>query len=201
MGLEIKTTALQGSIEAQGKLHLDSKQLQFSGKSFKWSVDLGPRVRAKSVGNQLIVSEGRSEIRFEIRKGVDRWVDKILHPPSRITKLGVKPDAKCWLSKGFDRAFRDELKSSGATTTRKIEHCMLAFLKVTDRKDLSQVVEHFECLPGDVNIWVVWPKGSEAIGQGDVMAIAKQRGFGPSKTAAFDEQHSSMRFAKRKPAK
>ena len=197
MGLEITTVAVKGAKKFKGKLHLDSKELKFSSKEFKWSMPLGDGINAVAEKTKLIVSKGRDKVTFEIGEKPERWVNKILNPPSRLDKLGVKASMKCWLSTGFNPEFKTELKGREAKVTRQIDKCDLAFFLVDDRKNLGSLLECCDALPDAVNIWVVYPKGSDAITQGDVMETLKKAGFGPSKTAAFNERLSSMRYKRR----
>lgn len=197
MGLEANTIARQGSKRYEGKLHLDSKTLTFKGPEFRLSIELSS-VSANAKQGLLQIDTGREKVSFEIGEKASHWVEKILNPPTRVKKLGVKPGQKFWLSKGFSKAFSDELESAGAKRTRQIENCELAFWLVTDREQLPELAGLTDQLPAGVNLWIVWTKGSKKIGQTDVMQQAKSTGFGPSKTAAFDDLHSSMRFAQKK---
>ena len=195
MGLEAKVVARQGQNVVEGRLFLDSRALSFRSKELKWSVDLGPKVQADVARGQLTVREGRKKIIFEIGEKAQRWADKILNPPSRMTKLGVKAEQKCWLSKGFNKEFRDELKQQGASITRQPDACDLAFCFIADRTRLDQLEEVVNQLSVGTNVWVVWPKGVTGISRSEVMEEARSLGMGPSKTASFDDEHSSMRYA------
>ena len=197
MGLEAKTTAIVGRKRFAGELHLDSKSLTFKSSDFKWVAELGKSIAANATKDRLIVEQDGKQTSFEVGPSAQKWVDKILNPPNRITKLGVKPDDKLWVSAGFQKSFKDELKRRGATIKRSIKHCDLAFWKVTHRDQLFEFKDLADELPDGINIWIIWTKGCKSIGQTDVMTRAKALGFGPSKTAAFDEDHSSMRFAQK----
>lgn len=198
MGLELKTIALNGSEQYAGKLHLDSQSLTFSSKEFKWSIALASRPSVKQSGTKLVIASGAETVSFEVGDEGPRWAHKILNPPNRMDKLGVKPNMRCWVSRGFSRVFLSEIRGAQANITKHLDRSELAFLKVTNRDELSPLLAACETLPQHVNLWVVWPKGSDAVHQGDVMSLTRDLGFGPSKTAAFDETHSSMRFARKR---
>ena len=198
MGLEASTIAGKGRKRFTGKLHLDSKFLTFKGPDFQWAVALTPALSAESKQDLLVIQNGSDRITFEIGANAAKWVEKILNPPNRITKLGIKPEQKFWLSRGFQKSFADELRRHGAKATRQIENCEIAFWLVSRLEQLSEFDDIADRLPEGVNLWVVWKKGSATVGQTAVMERAKSLGFGPSKTAAFDDQHSSMRFAKKR---
>ncbi len=198
MGLETKTFAIVGRNRYPGKLHLDSNSLTFTGRDYRWAADLGKSTTARANEDLLIIQKDGKSVAFEIGPAADRWVQKVLNPPDRLTKLGVKSGQKLWLSKGFSRSFIAELRQHGASIVRQIEKGELAFWKVTNRQELDEFRPLAARLPEGVNLWIVWTKGTPAISQKDVMSLARELGFGPGKTAAFDGEHSSMRFARKK---
>lgn len=197
MGLELKTVARQGSVEALGKLYLDSKQLRFTSKELKFCVELGPSLKVSTEGTLLVISQTRSKISFELGSALNQWVKKIRNPPSRIDKLGVKPGMRCWLGGRFEAAFQAELKAAGATMTKQIPKCSIAFRHIAHRDQLDQLIECCEALPAKTNLWVVWPKGNSDVTQAEVLSTVQRSGFGPSKTASFSQDLSSMRFARK----
>ena len=200
MGLELKTTVKTGGNTYEGMLHLDSKELTFRSKDFRYVGEIA-KLKAKTNGDELVVTSERPQLRFAIGAKVSRWLDKIENPPSRLTKLGVKDGFRCWVSTGFTKAFAQELRDGGSSVCRDISACDLAFWKVTNREQLEEFALIAEQLPSSINLWIVWPKGVSEVGQTDVMNAAKSYGYGPSKTAAFDDAHSSMRFKAAKKSK
>jgi hypothetical protein len=197
MGLEAKADARKDRKSFRGTLYLDSKQLTFKSAEFRWSAKLGEATHASAQREKLTVVCGSEKLTFALDGNLSSWAEKINNPPTRATKLGIKPEHKFWLSKGFTKPFADELKSVGSSATRKIETCDIAFWKVTHREQLKEFKTLTSQLPEATNLWIVWTKGSEAISKSEVMSTAKKFNFGPSKTAAFDEHHSSMRYRKK----
>ncbi len=198
VGLEAKTTAKTGTKEILGRLHVDSKQLEFSSREFKWKAKLGPELKATARENWLVVKQGRDKIEFDIGKDAARWVEKILNPPDRPKKLGLKAGMKAWVGTGFDATFKSELKQVELSVVRDPAKCEIAFCMVGHRHELKQTAKLLQQIPDGVNIWIVWPKGIDEVRQADVMEAAASGKFGPSKTAAFDDHHSSMRFARKR---
>lgn len=199
MGLETQTPA---DIDGQpdfGRLHLDSKSLSFRGAQCRWSVLLTEVSTAHLQDDWLVVSDGKCQASFLVDIHPDRWLQKILAPPSRLKKLGVREGMRCWVSRGFKRDFLDELKGAGVKRVRHLERAELVFLMLATPVALSDWESVVADLPAGINLWIVWPKGDSRLTRADVMATAKSLGLGPSKTAAFDDVHSSMRFARPKP--
>ena len=198
MGLETRSTARKGKSEFEGKLYLDSEYLQFKSKELPWKIKLGKGITAKKLKGQLQVSDGNSTLSFDVGDDADRWIKKILNPPALMTKLGVKGEHKCFVSAGFSKEFKEELKIASAGITRSLEKAGLIFHFVPDSSKIDQLVDLLGDVPDGVNIWVVWPKSSPKVSQGEIMDCAKKFGFGPSKTASFSAEASSMRFARKK---
>ncbi len=198
MGLEIETVATQRGQQHSGKLYLDSKTLTFKSRSLRWTVALGETVDATAVGDRLEVRHGGQLIQFATGKASEKWAEKINHPPDRVTKLGVKPGHRLWLSPGFSKAFANELRSTGASITRKVDVCDIAFWSIQHREELAEFPALANQLADGSQLWIVWPKGSAEVTRAEVIDTARANQFGPSKTAAFDDERSSMRFANKK---
>lgn len=197
MGLEAKVKATHKTVESMGKLHVDSTALVFSSKELKWSVSLSSAISATAADGILTVKNGRDKIVFEVGETADRWIEKILNPPSRMKKLGVKAGMRYWIEGGFDRDFIRELEELEAISVRSADQCDIAFWYVDSKNKLNKLETIQSKLKQKVNLWIMWPKGVTSITQTDVMTAANECGMGPSKTAAFDTAVSSMRFAKR----
>ena len=196
MGLEARSTAYKGKAKFEGKLYLDSEFLQFKSKELPWKLRLGKDVSAREFRGKLRVSAGDETLSFDVGEDTDRWIRKILNPPTLMTKLGIKENHRCWMSRGFSKEFRDELRAASAGITRSLLDSDLAFHFLPNRSELDQLANTLADLPEGINVWVVWPKSSPKVSQGEVMECASKFGYGPSKTAAFSNECSSMRFAK-----
>jgi hypothetical protein len=195
MGLEAKCAGKIGSAGAmQGKLHLDSKQLAFSANGTKWAIDLGEDLNTKVDGNWLTVSRGREKGSFEIGTATKKWVKKILSPPARLAKLGVKPAMRVWMKGKFPADFEKELESAGVEKVRNIEKAELVLLLLEAKADLPKVAEVSRKLVGKTPLWLVWAKGQPALREADVMGFAAECGIGPSKNCAFDERLTGMKY-------
>ena len=158
MGLEMKTVVNVDNQKHLGRLHLDSQELSFSSPTLKWSHKVGPNVSLKQAGGQLRIDGPMGIVTIEIGRDIDRWVDKILNPPSRLTKLGFKDRDCLWMSRGFSKEFREELKLAKITTTRSLERCSAAMHMVKNEDQLAAAAELLQGLPVGINAWLVWPR-------------------------------------------
>ncbi|MEO1526356.1 MAG: hypothetical protein AAFX06_13030 [Planctomycetota bacterium] len=199
MGLELDqcVAVIQGS-ESRGKLHVDSNELCFRSKDLRWSVKVGKGTSAKVVENDLVVRRGSKTASFRVGTGAEKWADKVLNPPSRGKKLGLKPDHRYWIRGDFDPSFLIELADHGLVKAARSKSCDIAFVLILSQADLKAFDKIAATSAVGTHLWAVYQKGKDAaIGQTAVMAQAKENGMGPGKGIAFDDVYSAMRFTKK----
>lgn len=197
MGLEAKCIANIQGIAYSGTLHFDSKEIAFSCRQIKWRQAVGPSVTAKTVGGSLVIGKGKNEAIFEIGDEAIRWLDKVLNPPSRTKKLGVKQGQKIVLSGSFAVEIQLELREAGATLTKSIEQCALLLCLVERTEELPRLRNAMEKLSSGKSLWAVWPKGVRSITQKEIMDLAAEFGMGPGKACSFDDRLTAMRFTQK----
>jgi hypothetical protein len=188
MGLETKCNALIAKQAATGKLHVDSKELSFQAKDLKWTLALKPTPNATTKDGWLQVPGAK----FELGPAATKWLDKILNPPSRLSKLGLTPSTTLWIGGEAPREFLNECEQNQIPTTSKLERANIAlyFLSTPDHLHAAP--------PPSMPLWLIYPKGGKTIKESEVMAWAKQHGVGASKTLSFDEQRTGLRFGAKK---
>lgn len=198
MGLEAKCQARFGTQSAVlGKLHLDSVALTFSGGGIKWRLSLQAKRKAIVAEGWLFVASGRQSAAFELGNQARKWLEKIQHPPTRLDKLGIKPGHTCLLQGKFPPEFLAELKQAKVATSRSAGNSQVALLLVESPRELKRWDQLLLKAQPKTHFWLVWPKGTEAITQEDVLNYAADLGLGPNKSCAFDARLTAMRFMKR----
>jgi hypothetical protein len=114
---------------------------------------------------------------------------------TRIEKLGVKRAQHVLLVGLDDASFRAELRHAGAhVTTRASDETDLIFLRADDRDALVKLAGLEEKMKRDGAIWVIRPRGSDAITEADVMSAGKAAGLVDVKVARFSDAHSALKF-------
>lgn len=199
MGLE---AACRGVIDGKahsGRLHVDSKEIAFSSPGVKWKHPVGAGTKARVTGGRLEVGSGKKLASFELGDDAGKWLEKVLHPPSRLKKLGVKPGQMVFLKGAFPGGFVDELVAGGAGLARTVAACTLALALVKSTRELAAVDGMIERLSPGASIWIVWPKGTgRPVSQSGVMELFARHAMGPGKTCAFDDELSALRFTRKK---
>ena len=189
MGQELECRMRLGKRSLAGKAYLETDFLLFRGDErikvlFK---DL-KSVTANAGVLRLDFDGGPAEL--ELGKAADKWAEKILNPPSRAGKLGVKPGTAVRLVGEFDRDFLDELKSSGASLVDKAAE--IVFYRAEKAADLKKIEKLAPA--GKAALWVIYPKGVAAIREMDVLEAGRAAGLKDVKVASFSATHTGLKF-------
>lgn len=114
---------------------------------------------------------------------------------SRVEKLGVKPGLRVLIAGVDEPAFTTELTQAGAhVAIRAAGEADLIFLGADDRAALARLRPLQKYLKPEGAIWVIRPRGSDAISEGDVMAAGKAADLVDIKVVRFSETHSALKF-------
>jgi len=195
MGNELKCTVRFGKEVSEGKVLLETSEVLFRGE-FRLKIPFASIKSAKAVDGKLHLQTADGLAVFEIGPAAEKWREKILHPKTRIEKIGVKPDAKVSLLGSFDAEFLDELKSlTGSVTKDKIpSNSDTIFLAADSLKTLSGVTKIAKSLKGAAALWIVYPKGQKTITENDVIAAGRKEGLKDVKVVGFSSTHTALRF-------
>lgn len=198
MGLELKKChATIKDVDLTGTLHVDSKELKFRNKGVLWSVKVGKGTKAKASGGILTVSRGSKSATFSIGGKAEKWAGKILNPPTRSTKLGLKSGQRYLIKGNFDSTFIEEVDACGLVVVRSAKSCDIAFVLMNLSAELKTLETIATSSSPGTHIWAVWPKGVDSICQSQVISSARKFGMGPGKGISFDDVYSAMRFTKK----
>src|SRR5258708_7483599 len=110
MGKELNCSVRFGKHQSEGKALLETSEIVFRG-DFPLKIPFSTIRSAKAVDGELRLQTADGLAVFHLGAAADKWCDKILHPKSRIQKLGVKPGAKVSLLGNLDAEFLRELGS------------------------------------------------------------------------------------------
>jgi len=98
VGNEVKCTAWLGKQESEGKALLETSEILFRG-DFCLKIPFSTVKSAKAVDGELRLQTAEGLAVFQLGAAAEKWCEKILHPKSRIEKLGVKPGAKSFFGR------------------------------------------------------------------------------------------------------
>ena len=90
MGAEAMCTARFKGQKAPGKARLETEVLQFRSGDLKLSIPFKQMSKVVARNGTLSVTFPDGTAAFDLGPAAAKWQDKILHPPSRLAKLGAK---------------------------------------------------------------------------------------------------------------
>src|SRR5258708_39982635 len=108
VGNELKCMVSFGEQRSEGKALLETSEILFRG-GFRLKIPFSTIKSAKAVDGELRLQTVEGLAIFHLGGAAAKWCDKILHPKSRIEKLGVKPGANVSLVGSFEAEFLAEL--------------------------------------------------------------------------------------------
>src|SRR5258708_27883158 len=108
MGNEATCKVQFGKQQSEGRALLETNEILFRG-GFRLKIPFSTIQSAKAADGELRLQTAEGLSVFHLGASAEKWLDKILHPKSRLEKLGVKSGAKVSLFGGFDAEFLAEL--------------------------------------------------------------------------------------------
>jgi hypothetical protein len=196
MGAEATCRATFKGQTVSGRARLETDVLQFRGSDLKLSIPFKEMKTVTARGGTLTVTSRQGTVAIELGLAAPKWADKILRPPSRLQKLGVRPDWRASAVGIDDIEFLKELEENVAFLSigRVAKNANAIFYGVTDASQLSSLVRLKGSLRPDGAIWVVRPKGRPEISEAAVMAAGKTAGLVDVKVVSFSDTHTAEKF-------
>ena len=196
MGSEALVVMKRGRKSFTGRALLESNELRFRGEE-NITLPLKSISSAKSVGGWLHLATPHGSLSFQLKEKAEGWEKKILHPKSRLDKLGVKEESSVCVLGVEDEAFLAELhavlKKGFSLNPRK--NSDLIFVAAESKSDLSTIRGLKTRLTKAGGMWIVFRKGKEAVLKDtEVMKAGKDAGLVDTKVAGFSETHTALKF-------
>ena len=196
MGSEATVTARFNGKTATGKARLETEVLQFRGGDLKLSSPFRQMSQVTARGGTLSVTCPDGAASFDLGAAAPTGADKILHPPSRLQKIGVKPEWRASAVGVDDTAFLQELEDAVAHLSigRVVKDCDAIFFGVTKEGELSRLETLKASLTPNGALWIIRPKGRPEISERATMAAGKAAGLVDVKVVGFSPTHTAEKF-------
>jgi hypothetical protein len=211
MGLEATCAATLDGEKARGKALLETSEVLFRATSSdaRTRVPFDEIESVRVSGKTLTLEWSGRKLALELGADAATWAEKIKNPPSRLSKLGVKPASRVALvgDFGFDETFERELGMAGsadAAATVRGAVDVLFYAPATPAA-LGRIGALSKRLGPAGAIWIVRPKGKDTpITEDATRRAGLDAGLVDVKVAAFSATHSALKFviplAKRRPS-
>jgi hypothetical protein len=200
MGSEVECRVRYGKQKSQGKALLETSEIIFRG-DFRLKIPFATIQSVKVTDDELRVRTPDGMATFELGASTaESWREKILHPKTRIEKLGIKPGTRVSLI-GFEdqhEEFLKELQTTEAVMTAAKNglptKCDCILLRTDTKQQLAQVAKIAGKMLDAVALWIIYPKGQKHITEGDVFAAGHKAGLTDIKVARFSATHTALKF-------
>jgi hypothetical protein len=195
MGNELQCTVRFGKQASRGKALLETGELIFRG-DFRLKIPFAAMKSVEAVKGELRVRGPQGLAIFAIGENAAKWREKILHPKTRIEKLGVKANARVSMLGEFDQDFVREVSAltPNVDTAAIPGDAECIFIAAPSKRALSAVPRHARKMKGSMALWVVYPKGQKEISETEVIAAGRSAGLKDVKVVGFSSTHTALKF-------
>jgi hypothetical protein len=196
MGNEALTTARCNGKTASGKARLETDVLHFRGGDLKLAIPFRQMTTIAAGAGTLSVTFPGGTATFDLGQAAPKWAHKIQHPPSRLDKLGAKPEWRASAIAVPDAAFLKELKAAVAQLSigRVLRDSDAIFYGVTKEAELARLATLKASLTPNGALWIIRPKGRPEISERATMAAGKAAGLVDVKVVGFSASHTAEKF-------
>jgi hypothetical protein len=196
MGAEASCTLRFKGRTSAGKARLETDVLEFRGGDVRLSMPFKQMSKITARAGTLSVTVPEGTASFDLGAAASRWAGKMLHPPSRLEKIGVRPQWKASAIAVDDRAFLDELERAVAELTigRMVDGSDAIFVGAADASQLQPLAKVKTLIKPNGAVWVIRPKGRPEISEGAVRAAGRAAGLVDVKVVSFSATHTAEKF-------
>ena len=198
MGNEANCVVRLGKQKARGKALLETAEIIFRSEdgTMRLKFPFAEIKSAAAADGHLRLEIPEGEAIFELGANAAKWCEKILHPKTRLEKLGIKPNASVALIGSFAADFLEELRAQtkNVSTGKVAAEVDLIFFATDSSKELPQVTKPAKSLKGAAALWIVYPKGQKQITENDVIGAGRKSGLKDVKVVGFSPTHTALKF-------
>jgi hypothetical protein len=203
VGNEATCVVKFGKQKARGKALLETSEVIFRSEDGALRLKLPfAELKSASAGDgELRLETAEGPAIFQLGANAAKWCEKILHPKTRLEKLGIKPNAAVSLIGNFAADFLGELRSvtknlssTGTNVGKAAPDAEWIFFSADTSKDLSLVAKLAKSLKCAAALWIVYPKGQKQITETDVLAAGRKCGLKDVKVVGFSPTHTALKF-------
>jgi hypothetical protein len=194
MGSEVICAVQYDGTKAEAKVLLETEAVIVRAP-FKLTIPFKEVREVRAEGHDLLLRWRDHEARLAIGKQAAAWAKKIANPKSVVEKIGIKPGQKVSIVGNIDEAFRRDLAEQGADVSSRLRrNSDVIFLAASARDALVRLRELRDSLHPAGSIWVIRPKGTDAIKDADVIAAGKSAGLVDVKVVRFSDTHTAEKL-------
>jgi hypothetical protein len=192
MGNEAKCVARIDGQKVEGKALLETGELIFSGAECRVKITFGEMKGVTTADGELRIRTKDREFAFAMGAAAEKWREKILHPKTRLEKLGVEAGLRVAMIGEVEKEFAKELRQSKAEVVA--DGAEAVFLFVEENGDSGNITKAAKKIKGAAGLWVVYPKSRKEITESDVLGAGRKAGLKDVKVVGFSATHTALKF-------
>src|SRR5436190_22563308 len=196
MGAEAWCRAVFKDRGVEGTARLETDVLQFRGEGLRLSIPFREILNLSARDGMMQRRWPHGIASFDLGAAAARWAQKILHPTTRLVKLGVKPTWRASAVGVVDQDLLKELETAVALLSigRVLKNSDAIFFGAHKEAELARLEKLKSSLQPDGALWIVRPKGRREISERAVMRAGKAAGLVDVKVVSFSATHTAEKF-------
>ncbi len=191
MGQELECTMHYQERSLAGKAYLEGDFVLFRGDE-RLKVSFKDIKTASASGGVLRLDFEGGPAEFDLGAAAEKWAYKILNPPSRLHKLGVKAGMGVRLIGRFEESFLKELHECRIEESDETPD--LIFFAVEAKGSLNRVENLSKSMKRDGGLWIIYPKAVATVREIDVIQAGRRAHLKDVKVASFSISHTGLKF-------
>jgi hypothetical protein len=192
MDLETVCAARINGATSRGKALLETDAIVFRGPP-RAVVPLAALSGAEINDGWLTLRTPDLTLELYLEAMGDRWLKRVINPPSLLDKLGVKAGQSVAVIGEFGADFLGLVAERVELDPLDCEHDIV-FIATESTEDFGRFGLAHSRIKRAGAIWAIHPKGRRDIRDVDVMAAGRAAGLVDNKVCRFSTTHSALRF-------
>lgn len=199
MGRELNCRAKVKGKWVEGKALLETSEIIFRGDA-RLKVSFAQLTSVTAGKGRLHLKWADQSATIELGAQAEKWAHAILHPKSTADKLGIKPGLTVSaVDMPADTTMSDAHKLSAAFGDNNLLHDSdTIFFGAATASDLKGIKKLLSSLAPSGALWVVYPKGQEAIPEIQVLNAGRAAGLYDIKVVSYSATHTALKFVRPK---
>ncbi len=196
MGQEVKTTLRFDGRILEGTALLETDSLIFRGQNVSLTVKFSEMFSVEASSGWLDMKTSRGLLLLELGPKAEAWAEKIKNPKALVEKLGVDATKKVAIVGKLDAEVRADIEGTGAKVAKRAtgKDFDIVFVAASKKEDLEKLAEYKTMIKDDGAIWIVYPKGQEALRERDVIIAGRTLQLTDNKVAKVSEILTATKF-------
>ena len=196
MGFDTTCSATYNKQTSVGRAQLEGDHVLFRG-DFRVKLPLSSVTDVSTRAGVLSLKSSDGTLALSLGPAAEKWAAKIVNPPNRLQKLGVKPGMKVSVLGLGDAGFEAELKAAGADVAARLrQDSDQIYVAIESSKDLERFKAVLASLKQGGAVWAIRRRGLKDASEAATMAAGIAAGLVDVKVARFSETHTAEKFVR-----